>query len=134
IGMLGCAWIGAVWSSCSPDFGVAGALDRFRQITPRVLVAASAGQYNGKVLPLAERVSELKQALSTELTLTFNGDPVDDASDFYHWLEAAGDAPPFAQLPFDHPLYILYSSGTTGLPKCIVHGAGGVLLQHAKEL
>ncbi len=133
VAALGCAWVGAIWSSCSPDFGVSGALDRFGQIEPRVLIAATQGQYNGKKLALAERVTQLQDKLQPELTLTVGGEPVANSEAFDLWCEAQGKAPDFAQLPFDHPLYILYSSGTTGLPKCIVHGAGGTLLQHAKE-
>lgn len=133
VAALGCAWIGAVWSSCSPDFGVAGALDRFGQITPKVLIAATSGQYNGKQLNLSERVEQLRQALQPALTLTVGDNALNACENFQQWRDAQGKPPAFAQLPFDHPLYILYSSGTTGLPKCIVHGAGGTLIQHAKE-
>ncbi|MED5239306.1 MAG: acetoacetate--CoA ligase [Pseudomonadota bacterium] len=138
IAALGAAWIGAVWSSCSPDFGVSGVLDRFGQIEPRVLVACDGYHYNGKWIDLEPRISELHASLNPELLIVVPGkgdsSRVQKALIWQAWLEAAGPAPAFVALPFNHPLFILYSSGTTGQPKCIVHGAGGTLLQQTKEL
>ncbi|SOC14288.1 acetoacetyl-CoA synthetase [Alloalcanivorax xenomutans] len=137
IAALGAAWIGAIWSSCSPDFGVQGVLDRFGQIEPKVLFACDGYQYNGKWIALGERLQTLREQLKPELLVVIPGrgkaSNVHAALPWSEWLDAAGPAPAFAALPFDHPLYILYSSGTTGAPKCIVHGAGGTLIQHAKE-
>ncbi len=137
IAALGCAWIGAIWSSCSPDFGVEGVLDRFGQIEPKVLFACDGYQYNGKWIELDERIQALHAELQPELLIVIPGrgdtSAVRQALNWRDWLAAAGAPPAFAELPFDHPLYILYSSGTTGAPKCIVHGTGGALIQHAKE-
>jgi acetoacetyl-CoA synthetase len=142
VAALGAAAIGAVWSSCSPDFGVRGVLDRFGQIEPKVLVSADAYFYGGAVHDSLGKLAEIAAALpSVErvLVVPYVSERPDIArvpraamwADFIH---GAGDAhPPFEPLPFDHPLYILYSSGTTGVPKCIVHGAGGTLVQHLKE-
>jgi acetoacetyl-CoA synthetase len=143
--MLGATSRGAIFSSCSPDFGVQGVVDRFGQIEPRVLVTVDGYWYNGKAnaildktaqivakLPSVERVvvvPYLKPSLSAGDLASLRGGVAWDAFLAPH---AAGPID-YAQLPFDHPLYILYSSGTTGVPKCIVHGAGGTLLQHLKE-
>ena len=138
IGMLASAWLGAAWSSCSPDFGVEGILDRFGQIEPVLLIAADGYRFKGRVIDIRDKVREVSNGLGSgcshcllipwqktgELAGALNWDDVLD-NDF--------DLPGFAQMPFDHPLYILFSSGTTGKPKCIVHGAGGTLLQHLKE-
>jgi acetoacetyl-CoA synthetase len=141
IAMLAAAACGAIWSSCSPDFGSTGVLDRFGQIAPKILFAADGYRYAGKPVDSLERIRGIVDALdSIERVVVV---PVLDAHPdlgairgAVGWDAFLSDAAEidFAQLPFDHPLYILYSSGTTGVPKCIVHGAGGTLIQHLKEL
>ncbi len=140
--LLAASSIGAIWSSASPDFGVQGVLDRFGQIEPKLLVTADGYFYGGKTHDIRGKVAEiLPQLPSVQRTILVPyADPGADVGDLPNAVtfaafiadHAAGEIP-FAQLPFDHPLYILYSSGTTGVPKCIVHGAGGALLQHLKE-
>jgi acetoacetyl-CoA synthetase len=191
IAMLGAAWVGATWTSCSPDFGVKGVLDRFGQVRPRVLLCADGYRYAGKELDCLARVREIVgaiDAIETTVVVPFlrdrldaallggirgattwaawtttphaagnvasgraalgnalldnaalrdgalaggaSGDATGDAGDATD-ASAAGDG--FPAFPFNHPLYVMYSSGTTGLPKCMVHGAGGTLLQHVKE-
>jgi acetoacetyl-CoA synthetase len=144
IAMLAAASCGAIWSSCSPDFGVPGVLDRFGQIAPKVLFTADGYFYAGKKLDSLQPISELLEQLPTvervvvipyldsEPPLGALGAAATYASPWQEF--GTRDTPlSFAQMPFNHPLYILYSSGTTGVPKCIVHGAGGTLLQHQKE-
>jgi acetoacetyl-CoA synthetase len=144
IAMLATASIGALWSSCSPDIGVKGVLDRFGQIEPKVLFCADGYRYAGKDIDCLERVREIVDALPqierVVVVPYLNADPdarlIRRALVWGDFVDASGVVPPieFERLPFDHPLYIMYSSGTTGLPKCMVHGAGGTLLQHLKEL
>jgi acetoacetyl-CoA synthetase len=142
IAMLAAASIGAVWSSCSPDFGPQGVLDRFGQIEPRILFSTERYMYDGKAIDLRVRLaSVVEQIPSIERVVMVpygGGEPgTESVRNARSWNEFVGDGevgePVFERLPFDHPLYILYSSGTTGLPKCMVHGAGGTLLQHLKE-
>lgn len=142
VGMLAAASIGAVWSSCAPEFGVQSVLDRFGQIEPRLLIASDGYYYKGKKLDRAENIREVQSRLpSVEKTLVIpyihDFAPLDGLADALSWPDALaaheGAKPRFERLPFDHPLYIMFSSGTTGAPKCIVHGAGGTLLQHLKE-
>ena len=144
IAMLATASLGATWSSCSPDFGVHGVLDRFGQIQPKVLFTADGYFYAGKTLdslaPIAEVLARLP-AIERVVVIPYVqatpelgrlGTAAARASHFREF-GARGAPLRYAPQPFNHPLYILYSSGTTGVPKCIVHGAGGTLLQHQKE-
>jgi acetoacetyl-CoA synthetase len=138
IAALAAASIGAIWSSCSPDFGVAGILDRFGQIDPSVLIATAEYSYGGKRFDNRAKIKEVVAALPVlkrVVGLDGEGDAGSTpAIEWNAWLDAApASALTFEQFPFACPLYILYSSGTTGIPKCIVHGAGGTLLQHLKE-
>ena len=138
--MLAAASVGAVFSSTSPDFGTAGVLDRFGQIEPVMLFAVDGYVYGGQAFDCRERLGQIRAGLPTvEATVVLNRldphqDPPDDTVDFDAWIEPHPPGPiQFEQLPFDHPLYVLYSSGTTGRPKCIVHRAGGILLKHLCE-
>ncbi len=144
VAFLAVTSLGGIWSSCSPDFGERGILDRFGQIEPRFLVVCDGYYYNGKPIPIANKVATvLKELPSVEETIII--DYLGTATDisrtmpravaYEDYISRKQPAPiKFAQLPFDHPLYILYSSGTTGIPKCIVHSAGGALLKHLSEL
>ncbi len=142
IGMLAASSVGAIWSSCSPDFGVQGILDRFGQIEPKVLLTVDGYWYSGKQIDVLGKITEVVKSLpsvqrvavipylSTQADLS----AIPQAQQWAEFVsvQTPGDIA-FEQLPFDHPLCILYSSGTTGVPKCIVHGQGGTLLQHLKE-
>jgi acetoacetyl-CoA synthetase len=141
VAMLATTSIGAIWSSCSPDFGFQGVMDRFAQIQPKVLFAIDGYFYNGKTLDTRERVAEIAASLESieqviVTSVTTERADISTIDKALHFRDALSHSPAplsFEALPFDHPLYIMYSSGTTGTPKCIVHGAGGTLLQHLKE-
>lgn len=140
IGMLATSSIGAIWSSASPDFGVQGVLDRFGQIEPKILIAVEGYLYNGKTIDCMPKINEFLQQLPTVeecVIISYANDNHTLSDNMISWTHVqdtytAKDIK-FARLPFNHPLFIMFSSGTTGVPKCIVHSQGGVLLTHLKE-
>lgn len=141
--MLAATSLGAIFSSCSPDFGERGVLDRFGQIEPKVFFACDGYWYNGKRVSIADKLVEISKHLTTPSKLVvvpYLGEAAETAGRLDRGVDLdaflaphAPKAVTFERLPFNHPIYILFSSGTTGVPKCIVHGAGGTLLQHLKE-
>ena len=142
IAMLATASLGAIWSSCSPDFGVESLVDRFGQIQPKVLFCVDRYTYAGKAFDCLEKargVLDRVPAIETLIAIPYAGNlsglkRSDKVSSWADFVGTDNPALEFEMLPFDHPLYILYSSGTSGAPECIVHGAGGTLIQHLKEL
>ena len=143
ISMLAGVSLGATWSSCSPDFGIKGVLDRFGQIQPRILFAADGYYYKGKQIDSLERISRIvRQIPSIEKVIVIpyiNSQPdissIPNAIHYHNFISQDSDLKiEFVQMPADHPLYIMYSSGTTGLPKCMVQSAGGILINQLKEL
>ena len=142
IAMLATTSIGAIWSSCSPDFGTQGILDRFTQINPKIIFASDGYFYKGKSFDSLNKLNDLLNQLSSVrkviITPFVRENPdISSINNSLVWNDFIDPKPNpiiFEQVPFDHPLYIMYSSGTTGKPKSIVHGAGGTLIQHLKEL
>ena len=149
IAMLAATSLGAIWSSTSPDFGIEGVFDRFSQIEPKILLAIESYNYGGKQIDCSEKIDKLLEKIPSIEKVIFINEFVDLkipkkekqdkvlTSKYIHFNELINNTSTdikFEQLPFSHPIYIMYSSGTTGKPKCIVHGAGGTLLQHFKEL
>ena len=143
IAMLAATSVGATWSSCSPDFGIQGVLDRFSQIKPKILFTANGYSYKGKCFDSLERISNILKELPTiekavVVPYTEQDPDISGVRNGMHYRDFRSAEPnleiDFVQLPFDHPLYIMYSSGTTGLPKCMVQSAGGILIHHLKEL
>ena len=151
VGVLATASIGAVWSSCSPDFGIQGVLDRFGQIEPKVLIACDGYYYNGKAIDITDKLAAIVAKLPSlravivvrylgrddEVAQGLNASLDHNGARAQTWSDAVSrrKAEPlrFERLPFSHPLYVLFSSGTTGMPKCIVHSAGGILMKHLCE-
>ncbi len=144
IGMLAAASIGAIWSSCSPDFGIQGVIDRFGQIQPKILFAVESYSYNGKIIDCNEKLMQIGNAIPSIKNIVIIEQDIDKqfskrskSDKFINYNELSHNTSSlivFEYVEFNHPLYIMYSSGTTGKPKCIVHGTGGTLLQHYKEL
>ena len=136
---LACAKNGIIWSSCSPDFGAQGVIDRFKQIEPKALITCDYYFYNGKKINILNKVNEiLKQISSIEKTIVFpysqkEKTEIKNFIDFDQVIDNSNLDETFERFDFDHPIYILFSSGTTGKPKCITHGAGNVLIEHNKE-
>jgi len=142
VAMLAATSIGAIWSSCSPDFGINGVMDRFGQIKPKLLFGCNGYYYNGKTIDstptlqqICDKIDSIEQLVVVSVIEQLADLPAHGKTVLFNDFLISQNTPElaFEQLPFDHPLYIMYSSGTTGVPKCIVHGAGGTLIQHLKE-
>ncbi len=139
ISFLAAAKNGCIWSSCSPDFGIQGVVDRFKQIEPKILFTCDYYLYNGKKIDILNRIPEILKAIpSIKKVIVFNYNKTEiadhDYDKFEEILDKSDHDDKFERFEFNHPLYILYSSGTTGVPKCIVHGAGNSLIEQKKEL
>jgi len=143
IAMLAASSMGATWSSCSPDFGIKGVMDRFGQIKPKILFTANGYSYKSKKIDSLERIRKILDKIDSiekvvVIPYTLQEADIIDIPRAVHYKDFISNdkncSIEFTQLPFDHPLYIMYSSGTTGLPKCMVQGAGGILINHLKEL
>ena len=135
IAMLATTWLGAVWSSCSPDFGTDGILERFKQIEPKLLISCDGYKFKGTTYSILDKTDSVRNQLKCK-TVMVNWLSIGKLSSTIDWKELTNTKalpPKFNQINFNDPVYILYSSGTTGKPKCIAHGAGGTLLQHLKE-
>ncbi|MEE3081654.1 MAG: acetoacetate--CoA ligase [Candidatus Thermoplasmatota archaeon] len=140
ISMLAVSSLGGIWTSCSPDFGANGVVDRFGQVNPHILITSNGYSYNGKLFKLEEKVNGVLESIDSirhiveieyvDIKSNFNHDSIISFGDI---LNGEQTKPTFEQLPFNHPLFIMYSSGTTGPPKSIVHSSGGTLIQHMKE-
>ncbi len=139
ISFLACAKNGIIWSSCSPDFGAQGVIDRFKQIEPKILITSNYYFYNGKKINILEKVNKILEeipSITEVLVFSYNKKEklnLNDFQDFDEALNQSESDETFERFEFNHPIYILYSSGTTGKPKCITHGAGNVLIEHNKE-
>tara|TARA_B100000767_G_scaffold209967_1_gene196961 strand:+ start:225 stop:2147 length:1923 start_codon:yes stop_codon:yes gene_type:complete len=139
ISFLACAKNGIIWSSCSPDFGIQGVVDRFKQIEPKVLITSDHYFYNGKKINILENIDDILikiPSIKKTLVFAYNKKEKPNFRDFINFDEVLNNSKPdiiFERFEFNHPIYILYSSGTTGKPKCITHGAGNVLIEHNKE-
>ena len=142
VAMLATTSIGAIWSSCSPDFGINGVMDRFGQIKPKLLFGCNGYYYNGKTIDstptlqqICDKIDSIEQLVVVPVIEQLADLPAHGKAVIFNEFLVSQNVPElaFEQLPFNHPLYIMYSSGTTGVPKCIVHGAGGTLIQHLKE-
>ena len=139
VSFLACAKNGIIWSSCSPDFGTQGVIDRFKQIEPKILITSDHYFYNGKKINILEKVNKILEEIPSiieVLVFSYNKKEklnLNDFKDFDEVLNQSESDETFERFEFNHPIYILYSSGTTGKPKCITHGAGNVLIEHNKE-